>query len=333
MSFEIPTKDWSHSVSTVTLGATPDDGGTRTSTVTIGGSTTLPFLDFEGETGQPAMAMEVLDVEPDGWPKPLVEPFGDVLGDPADWAAKCVEDFGADLICLKLESAEPTRQDASPDECAETVRSILAAVGVPLIIWGCGDYDKDNEVMPVCSQAAAGERCLLGSAEEDNYRTIAAAALADGHLVIGEAPLDISIQKQVNILLSEQGVPDDRIVMYQVTGAVGYGVEYAYSILERTRIAALGGDRMLGMPMLSIVGSEAWKTKEAWMTEAENPEWGPIERRGIIWEVATAELFLLSGTDMLIFWHPEAMDQTRWLVEEMSSNPAGNVVEAAVASE
>lgn len=333
MSFEIPIKDWSSSVAKVTLGATADEGGTRTSTVTLGGSTTLPFLDFEGETAEPAMAMEVLDVEPTDWPEPLAEPFGDVLGSPADWAAKCVEDFGADLICLKLRSSDPTGQDASPDECAETVRSVLDAVGVPLIIWGSGDYDKDNEVMPVCSQAAAGERCLLGSAEEDNYRTIAAAALADGHLVIGEAPLDISIQKQVNILLTEQGVPEDRIVLYQVTGALGYGVEYAYSILERTRIAALGGDKMLGMPMLSIVGSEAWKTKEAWMTEEENPEWGPIDRRGIIWEVLTAELFLLAGTDMLIFWHPEAVERTRWLVEELSGSTANEALEAAVASE
>ncbi len=315
MAIEMPIESWSASVSTVVLGATADDGGTRTSTVTLGGETTLPFLDFEGETPHPpALAMEVLDTEPRGWPEPLAAPFGDVLGDPAAWAAKCVEEFDADLICLKLVGADPLGRDASPDECAETVRKVLEAVGVPLIIWGCGDYDKDNEVIPVCSQAAAGERCLLGTAVEDNYRTIAASALADGHLVIGESPLDISIQKQVNILLTEQRVPEDRIVMYQVTGAVGYGVEYAYSILERTRLAALSGDKMLGMPMVSIVGSEAWKTKEAWM---EEPAWGPLERRGILWEAATAEMFLLSGTDMLIFWHPEALKYTRRLVEDL----------------
>jgi acetyl-CoA decarbonylase/synthase complex subunit delta len=326
MDFELPTKEWSDTVNTVTLGATPEDGGTRGSTVIIGGSTTLPFLSFEGETATPAMAMEVIDVEPTDWPEPLATPFKDVLGDPAAWASRCVEEFGADLICLQLESAEPTRQDATPDECAETVRSVLDAVDVPLIIWGCGDYDKDNEVMPVCSQAAAGERCLLGSAEEDNYRTIAAAALADGHLVIGEAPLDISIQKQVNILLTEQGVPEDRIVMYQVTGAVGYGVEYAYSILERTRTAALSGDKMLGMPILSVVGSEAWKTKEAWM---EEPAWGSLERRGIIWETVTAELFLLSGTDLLIFSHPEALAQTRYLIDELTAEEAVREVGAS----
>jgi len=316
MAIDVPVEAWSSAVGTVILGATSDEGGTRTSTVTLGGATSLPFISFEGETPDPpALAMEVLDVRPEKWPEALAAPFGDVLGDPAAWAAKCVEEFGADLICLRLASADPFEKNASPDQCAETVAKVMKAVGVPLIIWGCGDYDKDNQVMPVCSQAAAGERCLLGTAKEDNYRTIAAAALADGHLVIGEAPLDISIQKQVNILLSEQGVPGDRIVMYQVTGGLGYGVEYAYSILERTRLAALSGDKMLSMPMVSIVGSEAWKAKEAWMEEAQ---WGSLERRGIMWEATTAELFLLAGTDMLIFWHPQALAHIRWLIDDLS---------------
>jgi acetyl-CoA decarbonylase/synthase complex subunit delta len=284
-------------------------------TAALGGDSTLPFLAFEGAPAQrPALALEVLDVAPTKWPAPLESALGDVLGDPAAWAAKCVEEFHADLLVLHLVGADPQGQNRSPEECAETVRQVLQAVGVPLVLWGCGDYDKDNLLMPACSQAAAGERCLLGTAVEDNYRTLAACALADGHLIISEAPLDISIQKQVNILLSEQGVPADRTVMYQVTGALGYGVEYAYSILERTRLAALGGDKMLSAPLLSVVGSEAWKAKEAWM---EEPAWGPLEKRGILWEAATAELFLHAGSHLLVFWHPEALALTRALVDDL----------------
>ncbi len=320
MSFELPTKQWPAQVNTATIGATAEEGGTRTSKVTVGGETTLPFLHFEGQMPHPpVLAMEVLDEAPKGWPEPLMEPFADVLGDPAAWAQKCVEEYDAELIVLRLDSADPFGTDASPDQCAESVRAILEAVGVPLIIWGCGDYGKDNEVIPVCSQAAAGERCVLASAVEDNYKTIAASALADDHLVIGESPLDISIQKQVNILLSEMGLPRDRIIMYQVTGAVGYGVEYAYSILERTRLAALGGDAMLSMPMLSIVGSEVWRTKEAWQPEAEVPEWGPLEQRGILWEAATATVFLHGGTDILVMWHPEAVQHIRALLADLMS--------------
>lgn len=320
MSFEIPTKQWPARVSTVTIGATADEGGTRTSTVTVGGAATLPFLHFEGEIPYPpVLAMEVLDEAPDGWPAPLVQPFADVLGDPAGWAQKCVEEFGAELVVLRLASADPFGTDAGPDQCAETVRAVLEAVGVPLIIWGCGDYDKDNEVLPACSQAAAGERCVLASAVEDNYKTIAACALADGHLVIGQAPLDISIQKQVNILLSEMGLPRDRIIMYQVTGALGSGIEYAYSIQERTRLAALGGDAMLSMPMLSVVGSEAWRAKEAWQSEEEAPQWGPLAERGILWEAATATIFLHGGTDILVMWHPEAVQHIRELLADLMS--------------
>jgi acetyl-CoA decarbonylase/synthase complex subunit delta len=316
LELEIPVEQWSGSVRTAVLGATAAEGGTRTSTVTIGGDSTLPFLTIEGVPAhRPALALEVLDVAPGKWPAPLEAALGDVSGDPAAWAAKCVEQYHADLIVLRLLSADPQGQNASADSCAATVRRVLDAVGVPLVLWGCGDPDKDSQVLPACSLAAAGERCLLGTAVQNAYRTIAACALADKHLVISEAPLDISIQKQVNILLSEQGLPDDRVVMYQVTGALGYGVEYAYSILERTRLAALGGDKMLSAPMLSVVGSEAWKAKEAWM---EEPAWGPLERRGLLWEAATAELFLHAGTHLLVFWHPEALALTRGLIDDLS---------------
>ena len=320
MPLTIPTERWTAHVQTATIGATEAEGGTRTSTVTIGGEQTLPFLHFEGETpNRPVIAIEVLDEQPSGWPEPLSRHYEDVWGDPVAWAQKAVEEFGADLICLRLVSANPEGSDASADECAETIQSVLKAVGVPLIIWGCGNDDKDNEIMPFCSQAAAGERCVLGSATQDNYKTICASALADNQMIIRESPLDINIQKQVNILVTDMGMDLGDIILYQVTGGLGYGVEYAYSILERTRLAALDGDKMLQMPMLSIVGSEAWRVKEAWQPEEEAPEWGPLEKRGIIWEAATATLFLHAGTDILVMRHPEAVTHVRNHIDEMMS--------------
>lgn len=322
MPFTIPKERWTAQVQTTTIGATEADGGTRTSPVTVGGEQTLPFLHFEGETpNPPVIAMEVLDEAPRGWPEPLLKHYQDVLGDPAAWAQKAVEKFGADMICLRLVSANPDGTDASVEDCVQTIQSVLKAVGVPLIIWGCGDDDKDNEIMPFCSQAAAGEHCVLGSATQDNYKTICASALADGHLIVNESPLDINIQKQVNILVTDMGMDLNDIIMYQVTGALGYGVEYAYSILERTRLAALGGDRMLQMPMLSIVGAEAWRVKEAWQSEEEAPEWGPLDKRGIIWEVVTASLFLHASTDILVMWHPEAVTRVHDLIAELMAGP------------
>jgi acetyl-CoA decarbonylase/synthase complex subunit delta len=312
MAFQMPVEKWAAAVNTVTIGATSSEGGTRASAVTVGGAATLPFLHFEGETpNRPLIAMEVLDRKPDGWAEPLEHALGKVAGDPAAWAKACVEEFGADLICLRLAGAHPDNGDASPDEGVALVRKVLEAVGVPLILWGCGHADKDNELMPRVSEAAKGENCLLGAAEQDNYKTITAACLADGHKLITEAPLDINIQKQVNILVSEMGLDLSRIVMFQSTGGLGYGMEYAYSIMERTRLAALGGDRMLSMPMLAVVGSEAWKAKEAKTPEATAPQWGDLARRGVLWEAVTANNFLHGGVDILVMWHPEAVALVR----------------------
>jgi acetyl-CoA decarbonylase/synthase complex subunit delta len=317
-NFDMPMEQWSSAVHEVTVGAGPDQGGTRSKTITVGGSTTLPFLHFEGPTpNPPAIAMAVLDTPRQEWAPALEEVFGDVKGDPAAWAQKCVEEYQADLICLRFEGADPDGLNRSPDECAEIAKKVAESVSVPLIVWGCGNPDKDNDLWPVVSPALAGERCILASATQDNYRTVSACALADGHIVLNEAPLDINIQKQVNILVTEMGVKPNNIIMYQTTGALGYGIEYAYSILERTRLAALSGDAMLSMPMLSVVGSEAWKTKEALASVDEIPQWGDQRRRGILWEAATAAVFLHGGTDILVMWHPEAVAIVRQFIDAL----------------
>jgi acetyl-CoA decarbonylase/synthase complex subunit delta len=314
----MPVEKWAAAVNGVTIGATSAQGGTRTSTVAVGGETSLPFLHFEGKMPhRPVVAMEVLDVEPAGWPEALSKPFGNALASPADWAKKCVDEFGAEMICLTLRSADPDANNAGPDEVAKTVKAVLQAVGVPLIIWGTGKAEKDNEIMPRASEVSAGENCLLGTATQDNYKTITAACLADGHKLVTEAPIDINIIKQVNILVTEMGLDASRIVMYQATGGLGYGMEYAYSIMERTRLAALNGDRMLSMPVLAVVGSEAWKAKEARGSEQDFPQWGPAEKRGVLWEAATAVSFLHAGTDILVMWHPEAVAQLKKAIDDL----------------
>jgi acetyl-CoA decarbonylase/synthase complex subunit delta len=323
MAFELPVERWTSAVNTVTIGATAAQGGTRSSVVTVGGDSSLPFLSFEGKTpNRPVIAMEVLDTPPKEWPGPMEEAVGDVSGDPAAWAKKCVEEFGAEMICLRLVGAHPDQGNRSAQECAQTVKSVLGAVGVPLIIWGCGQADKDNEIIPRCSEVAAGENCLLGTATQDNYRTITAACMADGHKLITEAPMDINIQKQVNILVSEMGMDLARVVMYQVTGGLGYGMEYAYSIMERTRLAALSGDRMLSMPMLALIGSECWKVKEARTPQEAAPEWGPEAERGVAWEATTATCFLNAGTHIAVMWHPRAVAAVRDTIDALMPKEA-----------
>ena len=299
---------WSGTINEVALGATAAEGGSRASVVTVGGAGALPFINFEGPTPRaPALAMEIWDCEPDEWAQPLMSALGPVVKSPADWAKKCVEEFGADVICLKLTGTHPDFGDASPEKAAATVKAVLKAARVPLIIWGSDHDEKDNEVLPRCSQAAAGERCLLGTAKEDNYKTLVASCLADGHSIIALSPIDINIAKQVNILVSEMGFPLSRVVMYPTTGALGYGIEYAYSIQERGRLAALAGDKMMSLPVICMVGSEAWRTKEAKASVQENPGWGNEATRGIFWEVGTASVLLQAGSDIIVMRHPEAL--------------------------
>jgi len=312
-------------INAVTIGATSAQGGTRSHAVIIGGHTTIPFLHFEGETHRPAIAFEVPDTAPgEGeWPDVALESYRDVSGDPAAWAKKCVEEFKADMICVRLISTHPDRGNTPPEKARDTVLAVREAVKVPLMIWGSDDDPKDNQVMPVVSQALAGERCLLGMASQDNYKTLTASCLADGHNIIGLSPLDINIAKQVNILISDMGFPSERIVMYPTTGALGYGLEYTYSIMERGRLAALAGDKMMAMPVLCVVGAESWRAKEAKAPDSEAPLWGPAKDRGPLWEAVTAVSLLQAGADILLLRHPRAAEAVRTALGRLMANGGG----------
>jgi acetyl-CoA decarbonylase/synthase complex subunit delta len=221
------------------------------------------------------------------------------------------------MVCLKLDGCHPDKGDLSADSAAEAVRAVLKAVQVPLIIWGCDENQKDNEVFPKASQAARGERCLLGCAQQENYKVITAVCQADGHCLITMSPLDINIAKQVNILVSEIEFPLDRVVMFPTTGALGYGLEYAYSIQERGRLAALTGDKMMRMPVLVDAGSEAWRAKEAKATDAEAPAWGVQAERGPMWETVTATTLLQAGADIIRMRHPKAVAAARKAIDAL----------------
>lgn len=308
MAVEIVKEKWVNKVNELILGATKELGGTRAKALKVGGESCLPFIFQEGDMpNRPLVAMEVWDIEPAEWPDVLKAPFGNSIKDPCEWAKKCVGDFKADLICLTLESTSPELKNSSPKEAAETLKKVLKAVDVPLIVLGCGDKQKDNEVLSQCSQAAKGENCLFGVAKQDNYKTLAASCMADGHSIIAESPIDINIAKQVNILITDMGFSVNKIAMHPTTGALGYGMEYVYSIMERGRLAALMGDKMLSMPFVLFVGSEVWRVKEAKATGKEAPEWGALVKRGPLWEATTAICMLQAGADILTMRHPEAV--------------------------
>ena len=295
-------------ISTVKLGALRSEGGTRGRTYRIGGATAMPFHLWEGEMpNRPLVAMEVFDLVSEKYPRVLREVYGDLLQHPAEMAKVCVEQYGADLISVRMEGTHPEKGNRTPEQAVELVKSVLAAVDVPLIVTGHNHYDRNNEVLKAVAAACAGENLLLNWVEQNNYRTIAGAAMGYGHCVVSQSPIDVNISKQMNILLTNMDLKREQIVIDPLTGAMGYGIEYTYSVMERIRLTGLGGDAMLAMPMIVSPGQECAKIKELRASEQEMPVWGDLRRRAALWELTTAMSLLYAGADILIMYNPEAV--------------------------
>ncbi len=223
-----------------------------------------------------------------------MELFKDVVSDPAAWAKKCVDDYKADAIVVQLKSIDPNDKDASPESAAETVKKVVAAVNVPVIVWGCANPEKDEAVFKVVAEKCEGSNLVLGPVEEKNYKGIGAAAMGYGHSVISSSPIDVNLAKQVNILLENLGMPMDRVLVDPTTGGLGYGLEYTYSVMERLAMAAMvQGDEKLQFPMINNLGNEVWKCKEAKQTAEEAPLLGDPEKRGVMMEAVGLQTIYL----------------------------------------
>ena len=311
MPIDIPKDKWPGGIKTVVIGATAAEGGTRAKAIAIGGGISMPFLQFEAPTpNKPVIAIEIKSRKPEDWSPLLAEVWGESMEDPAQWAKKA-EEVGADLIVLALTLEE------SPESAVKAVKAVLGATGLPLIVWGPGQADKDNELLVPISEATKGERIVLGICEDKNYRTIVATAMANGHLVQARTPMDVNLSKQLNILVSDMGMPKDRIIMDPTTGALGYGIEYGYSVMERLRLAALQGDVMTQQPMIVAPGFEAWKTKESKVGEGVPEAWGDWRKRAINWETLTALALIESGADVVVLRHPESVKRIKQAVGEL----------------
>ncbi|MFQ5721350.1 MAG: hypothetical protein ACE5GI_02520 [Candidatus Aminicenantales bacterium] len=165
---------------------------------------------------------------------------------------------------------------------------------------------------------------MINYVETDNYKTIAASCLAYNHCLVAQTPIDVNLAKQLNILLTEMNFPPEKIVMDPLTGTLGYGLEYSYSIMERIRTAGLGGDEMLAFPMLINPGYESARVKESRASEKDYPEWGNPELRSAYWEITTAMSLLVAGGELLIMYHPKAVEVVKKNIEEIFKSKQGD---------
>ena len=317
VTVEIPKEKYAGKVREITIGATKEQGGTRSKTVTIGGETALPFMHFEGVIPHtPVVAVEIQDRQPSDWSPVLLEAWQDVAGDVVAWAKKA-ESMGADLVLLKLNATKADGSKNDADSARKTVRAVLNATGLPLIVFGPGIAEIDNELLVAAAEEAKGEKIILGVCEDKNYRTIVAAAMANDQLVDSRTPMDVNLSKQLVILIHDMGLPLERIVMDPTTGALGYGIEYGYSVMERLRLAALQGDGMTQQPMLVTPGEEAWRVKEAKVGTDVPAMWGDWAERAINWETMTAAALLESGANVLVMRHPVAIKRVKEMIAKL----------------
>lgn len=324
--FTPPLEEYPGEVVEVRLGATKKEGGTRGKSIVIGGEKAPAFYLFETPPpNPPIISLDVFDTK-----IPLAKPvkmhFEEVMGDPVGWAKLAVDKYGAEMITLHLISIDPLVSDTSPKEAAKTVENVLQAVDVPIVIGGCGDAKKDLEVFEKVAEVGAGERFLLSSVTQDmDIERTCAAAKEHGHAVLSFTPMDLNQARQLNRRLYDF-LPREQIIMDTTTAALGYGLDYAFTIMERARLAALMGDPELQHPMSSGT-TNAWAAREAW--KKLDPQWGPREFRGPIWETATALTLLLAGVDLFMMMHPAAVKTLKDVIKELTSGKSGNAEKIA----
>lgn len=323
MGFEIYKESYSGGIKNITIGK-------GKSAVTVGGETCYPFYLFEGSMpNKPRIAMEIWDMEPEDWPESILSCYKDVVSDPVAWAKKCIKDYGAEMIVLQLKSVDPNGKNASAEDAAATVKKVSSAIKVPLIVWGCANAKKDEEVLKKISEECQGANLTMGPVDDKNYKGIGASAMGYGHTIISSSPIDVNLAKQINILLENLGVSTEKLVVDPTTGGLGYGMEYSYSVMERLRMAALSqGDDKLQYPIINNLGNEVWKCKEAKLTEKEAPTLGDPEKRGILMEAVGAVSYLLAGSDILIMRHPEAARLAKSFIALLADGGSASKIES-----
>ncbi|MFX0194793.1 MAG: CO dehydrogenase/acetyl-CoA synthase subunit delta [Candidatus Hodarchaeota archaeon] len=320
----VPYKEeFTGQITEVQLGATKSEGGTRAYSITLGGETAPSLYRWDSlPPHKPAVSIDIFDMKIP-LARPVREKFADVLEDPAAWAKKA-EEYGADAVTIHLISTDPGLKDTPIRDAMKTLEDVLQATKVPIIVGGSGNKEKDPPLLAKACEVAEGERILLNSLELDaDYKLPAKKALEHDHVCLAFSQIDINKAKQLNQALLREGVPSHQIMIDPTTAALGYGTEYSFSIYERIRRAALKGDKTLAMP-LSSGSTNGWGAREAHRPESKEPQWGPREYRGPLWEATTAFTLAVVGCDLFMMLHPLSVSLFKQMVDMLWVDPEGN---------
>ncbi len=276
----------------------------------IGGEKVPPFYNFLGldkrNPNPPLVTYDVFDMGSKMMlPKPIKQEYGEVLGDPAEWAKLAVNKFGAESITFHSLEIDPAMGDAPVSQSVKYLEHNLQAIDVPVIIGCSGNKEKDVELFKATAAATESEVLMLSAADKATWEEVIPLAVKYDHNCLLWTSLDLNNQIKMNKDALELGLPKNRIVMDPTCATLGYGMEYSFSIYQRIRIAGLLGETDLAYP-ISGGTTNAWGAREAWMSEKRAPQWGLRQYRGPIWEIINALSLTLVGLDLAMMFHPVA---------------------------
>ena len=288
--------------------------------VTIGGEIVPPFYNFLGldkrNPNPPLITNDVFDMGAKMMlPKPIKQEYGDVLGNPAQWAKFAVDKFGAECITFHSLEIDPAMGYAPVSQSVKFLEDILQKVDVPVIIGCSGNKEKDKQLFEATAPITESEVLMLSAADKATWEDVIPLAVKYDHNCLLWTSLDLNNQIKMNKDALELGLPRNRIVMDPTCATLGYGMEYSFSIYQRMRVAGLLGETDLAYP-ISGGTTNAWGAREAWMSEKQAPEWGLRQYRGPIWEIINALSLSLVGLDLAMMFHPIAAKHVKEITSQ-----------------
>lgn len=220
------------------------------------------------------------------------------------------EETQCDILALKFNVSE---EEQDIVKATKLLKELLPHITKPLLIHGINDKAIDTKLLPALANAL-DRQAIISFAEENTYKEIVPSIIAGNHILSIRTPIDINLAKEMNILTTDMGLNPDNILIDTDMGGLGYGLEYSYSVMERIKLAAFSGDKMLNMPMISFVGEEVLKAKE---TKSDNYDksYGELNKRGHMYEIAASSAVIATGCNILVIQHPETVSTIKSIMD------------------
>lgn len=273
----------------------------------IGGDSSFHFLNENYNNSKPLFVLELNIYNTDEIPDVVKEYYKSSINDKTD-LLKYAQNTDCDILGLKFNI-----KFIGEIQCAKKLlQKLLPDITKPLMILGTGDNDVDVKLLPELINIL-DRTSIISYIEEKTYKQIVPSLLNTEHIIVIRTPIDINLAKEMNILTTDMGINPDKIIMDTDMGALGYGLDYGYSIMERIKLAGFDGDKMLNMPLIAFVGEETFKTKEA-KSDSFDKNWGALNDRAIMFETTTASAMIAAGSNLVVLMHPESITTLKGLI-------------------